>query len=104
MALEALFPSKTTIHNPHYEEFMLYFDGINKARNHLGFTFLFHYQEYVQDAKKPYSYTQFLEHYNRKYTKIKGSMKLEHDPGNEMYVDYAGKKPQMVGNVRPELN
>ena len=45
-ALEALFPSSTTIANPRYAELMLYFDGINKARNHPGFTFLFHYQEY----------------------------------------------------------
>ena len=78
-ALEALFPSSTTIANPRYAELMLYFDGINKARNHPGFTFLFHYQEYVQTAREPYSYTQFMEHYNRKYAKVKGSMKLEHD-------------------------
>jgi hypothetical protein len=102
-ALEALFPSGTTIANPRYEELMLYFDGINKARNHPGFTFLFHYQEYVQSAKKPYSYTQFLEHYNRKYAKAKGSMKLEHDPGNEMYIDYAGKKLHIVDRSTGEL-
>ncbi|MGV8813091.1 MAG: LuxR C-terminal-related transcriptional regulator [Gelidibacter sp.] len=41
VALEALFPSSTTIANPRYEELMLYFDGIKKARNHPGFTFLF---------------------------------------------------------------
>jgi len=46
-ALEVLFPSHTTIDNPRYEELMLYFQGVNKARNHPGFTFLYHYQEYV---------------------------------------------------------
>jgi hypothetical protein len=102
-ALEALFPSTTTIANPRYEELMLYFDGINKARNHPGFTFLFHYQEYVQHAKEPYSYTQFMEHYNRKYAKVKGSMKLEHDPGNEMYIDYAGKKLHIVDRSTGEI-
>ncbi|WP_186434922.1 hypothetical protein [Gillisia sp. Hel_I_86] len=29
----------------------------NKARNHPGSTFLYHYQEYVQQAKDPYGYT-----------------------------------------------
>lgn len=102
-ALEALFPSSTTRANPRYQELMLYFDGINKARNHPGFTFPFHYQEYVQHAKEPYSYTQFMEHYNRKYAKVKGSMKLEHNPGNEMYIDYAGKKLHIVDRTTGEI-
>src|SRR5690606_31089867 len=102
-AQEALFPSSTTIANPRYAELMLYFDGINKARNHPGFTFLFHYQEYVQTAREPYSYTQFMEHFNRKYAKVKGSMKLEHDLGNEMYIDFAGKKLQIVDRSTGEL-
>ncbi len=102
-ALEALFPSSTTIVNLRYKELMLYLEGIQKARNHPGFTFLYHYQEYVQHAAEPYSYTQFMEHYNRKYAKTKGSMKLEHDPGNEMYIDYAGKKLQIVDRATGEL-
>jgi hypothetical protein len=32
-----------------------------------------------------------MEHYRRKYSKIKGSMKLEHEAGKEMFIDYAGK-------------
>lgn len=46
-ALASLFPSHTTIDNPRYEELMSHFEGVNKARNHPGFTFLHHYQEYV---------------------------------------------------------
>ncbi len=95
-ALEALFPSHTTIDNVRYDELMRCFEGINRARNHPGFTFLHHYQEYVRTAKAPYGYTQFLEHYHRKYAKAKGSMKLEHDPGKELFIDFAGKKLQIV--------
>ena len=90
--LQELFPSHTTIENHRYNDLMLYFEKVNHARNHPGFTFLFHYNEYKQQYKSPYSYTQFMEHYNRKYAKIKGSMKLEHDAGKEVYIDYAGKK------------
>ncbi|WP_286760656.1 IS21 family transposase [Salegentibacter sp. UBA1130] len=102
-SLEKLFPSHTTIDNPRYEELMLYFEGVNKARNHPGFTFLYHYQEYVGQAKDPYGYTQFMEHYRRKYAKVKGSMKLEHDPGNEVFIDYAGKKLQIIDKETGEL-
>jgi len=56
-AIVALFPSYSTIDNQRYQELMLYFEGVNKARNHPGFTFLYHYQEYIQTKKKPYSYT-----------------------------------------------
>ena len=89
--LEVLFSSRTAIHNVRYDELMRYFEGMNKARNHSGFTFLYHYNEYAQRAKEPYGYTQFMEHYRRKNSKIKGSMKLEHK---------AGKPPLGTGSVR----
>lgn len=103
--LEELFTTHTTIKNQRYNELMLYFEKVNTARNHPGFTFIYHYNEYVQEAKNPYSYTQFMEHYNRKYAKIKGSMKLEHQAGNEVFIDFAGKNLSIVdkatGEVKP---
>ena len=41
--LETLFPSHTTIDNARYDALMLYFEGMNKARNHPGFTFRFYH-------------------------------------------------------------
>ena len=102
-ALEALFPSHKTIDNVRYDELMRCFEGINRARNHPSFNFLHHYQEYVRTAKKPYGYTQFLEHYHRKYAKTKSSMKLEHDPGKELFIDFAGKKLQIVDRDTVEV-
>ncbi len=90
-ALQELFPSSTTIDNTRYDELMRYFEKVNVARNHPGFTFLHHYQEYVLEVQNPYSYTQFMEHYHRKYAKLKGSMKLEHEAGKEVFIDYSGK-------------
>ncbi|WP_261376876.1 hypothetical protein [Gillisia sp. Hel_I_86] len=75
----------------------------NKARNHPGSTFLYHYQEYVQQAKDPYGYTQFMEHYWRKYAREKGSMKLEHDPGKELFIDFAGKKLHIIDKETGEV-
>ena len=101
--LETLFASHTTIDNKRFDRLTRYFERMNKARDHPGFTFLFHYQEYVQQVEDPYGYTQFMEHYHRKYAKLKGSMKLEHGPGHELFIDFAGKKLHMVDRGSGEI-
>jgi hypothetical protein len=95
-SLRDLFPVSTTIDNDRFDSLMLYFEKVNHARNHPGFTFLYHYQEYCHEVGNPYSYTQFMEHYNRKHSKIKGSVKLEHEAGKEVFIDFAGKKLHIV--------
>ena len=94
--LRALFPVTTTIDNARYNELMKYFEEVHLAKHKPGFTFQYHYLEYCDRSKKPYSYTQFMEHYHRKYPKLRGSMKLHHIAGNELYVDFAGKKLELV--------
>ncbi|MBL4861411.1 MAG: IS21 family transposase [Crocinitomicaceae bacterium] len=90
-SLRELFPIKTTINNDRFNRLMEYFEKVNLARNYPGFTFKYHYNEYKEIDTKPYGYTQFMERYNRRYTKNKGSMKLEHLAGHEMMIDFAGK-------------
>lgn len=102
-SLQELFPSKTTIHNPRFAALMTYFDKVNLARSHPGFTFMYHYQEYFSSYEDPYSYTQFMEHYNRKYAKIRGSMKLEHKAGNELFIDFAGTRLHITDKETGEL-
>lgn len=90
--LEKLFPMHSTIDNARYERLMHYFEQVNQARNHPGFTFQHHYEEYRQREPEGYSYTQFMEHYHRQFDQVKGSMKLEHEAGKELFIDFAGKK------------
>lgn len=101
--LKELFPGNSTIKNERYDELMRYFEKVNEARHHPGFTFQFHYNEYRRESKEPYSYTQFMEHYNRKHSKVKGSMKLEHESGYEVFIDYAGKKLHITDKETGEL-
>lgn len=101
--LSELFSSFTTVDTQRHNDLMLYFETVNKARNHPGFTFLYHFTQYAQTMANPYSYTQFMEHYNRKYKEVKGSMKLEHEPGKEMYIDFAGKKLSYVNQNTGEI-
>lgn len=103
-SLRELFPLKTTIKNERYNDLMTYFEKVNLARNYTGFTFLYHYREYKSSVEDPYSYTQFMEHYNRKYKKIKGSMKLEHKAGNEMMLDFTGKHLYIIDKETGEQN
>mgnify|MGYP000498056104 CR=1 FL=1 len=44
--LQELFPAGTTIANDRYNRLMTYFDKVNQARSHPGFTFLYHYNFY----------------------------------------------------------
>jgi hypothetical protein len=44
-----------------------------------------------------------MEHYNRKYAKTKGSMKLEHEAGKEMFIDFAGSKLHISDKDTGEL-
>lgn len=101
--LEELFSSKTTINNERFSALMTFFETMHAHRNHPGFTLLYHYQLYEGQTPKPYSYTQFTTHYQRKYKQPKGSMKLDHQPANELYVDYAGKHLEVVDPMTGEI-
>lgn len=98
-----LFSGKTTIDNDRFNQLMQYFEKVNHARDHPGFTFLYHYQQYKSQVENPYSYTQFMEHYNRKHSKVKGSMKLEHQAGHEVMIDFAGKHLHITNKETGEL-
>lgn len=101
--LSKLFTSYTTMDIERQDELMRFFERVNHSREHPGFTFLYHYYEYQRTVKDPYSYTQFMEHYHRKYPGEKGSMKLEHVAGEEAFIDFTGKKLKMVDKTTGEI-
>ncbi|MFA5651596.1 MAG: IS21 family transposase [Proteiniphilum sp.] len=103
--LNELFTSKTTIDISRHDDLMCYLERVNADRGHPGFTFQYHYNDYACNVSNPYGYTQFLEHFHRKYAPVKGSLKLDHVAGHEMFVDFAGEKLEVVdkdtGEVKP---
>lgn len=101
--LGELFTTQTTIDNERYNELASFFETMQDYRNHPGFTLLHHYEQYSLQASNPYSYSQFAEHYKRCYKVSKGSMKLEHEPGKELYVDFAGSQLHIVDIKTGEL-
>jgi len=52
--LREIFPSRTTIKNDRFDSLMRYFEQGKAAKNHPGFTFLHHYEEYRQLVGDPH--------------------------------------------------
>jgi len=102
-SLREQFSVKTTINNDRYDELMAYLEQTHQQRSHPGFTFQYHYQEYKSISTNAYSYTQFMAHYRAKYARAKGSMKLDHKAGEEMFVDFTGKKLSIVEKSTGEI-
>jgi transposase len=101
--LAELFSIKTTVNNERYDELMQFFEELKTAIHLPGFTFLYHYKDYQSKVDTPYGYTQFMEHYNRRHSRLKGSMKLEHKVGHEMMIDFAGKHLYITDKETGEL-
>jgi transposase len=95
-ALTELFPSVRRISSDRLERLAAFFHTMIKSIDATGFTFQFHYFQYAEQEADPYSYTQFMEHYHRIYTEKEGSMKLNHEAGRELFVDYTGKRLSMT--------
>lgn len=101
--LREQFTVKTTIDNERFDELMRYLGHVHQQRAHPGFTFQYHYQEYSANSTHPYSYTQYMAHYRAKYAREKGSMKLDHKAGHEVFVDFTGKKLSIVDHQSGEI-
>ena len=89
---QELFTIKSGVDQGRYAALMSYFEQTTMDTGQVGFTFYHHYMQYRDEVSEPYGYTQFMEHYHRKHDRHKGSMKLNHPPGRELFIDYTGKK------------
>ncbi len=60
--------------------------------------------EYLERHHDGYAYTQFCDYYRRWRKKQKRSMRQVHRAGEKLFIDYSGKKPEVVdpttGQVR----
>ena len=59
-ALESLFPCASTVKNARYNQLMRFFEKVNNARKHPGFTFMYHHKLYKEEYPDGYGYTQFM--------------------------------------------
>jgi transposase len=61
-----------------------------------GVTLQLLWQEYRAAHPQGYSYSQFCEHYRRWVRRLKPSMRQVHRAGEQVFVDFAGQKAQIV--------
>lgn len=68
---------------------------VQKELKRPGVTRLLMWEEYISKHPDGYGKTQFCNHYN-KWRGVKPSMRIDHKAGDKLYVDYTGKKLQVI--------
>ena len=101
--LGELFPICNTTDVDRYGELSAYFPYFKKQMLLPGCTRETLWKEYLQKHPEGYGYTQFNEHFNNWLNKAKISGKLNHKAGEKVFVDYCGKKLQIVDRESGEL-
>jgi transposase len=99
--LERLQESETRRHDPRYEVLMNRMPGmlndLGRRRGRMGVvTRQILWEEYITEHPDGYQYSQFCLHM-RMYTEDSEiSLHLHHEPGDKMFLDYAGDRPFIV--------
>jgi transposase len=97
--------SKLLVGNPSYKKDERYEQLKNKFKDYtpelekVGVTRKILWDEYRQSSPLGYSYTQFCYHFSQHLKAAKPSMVLQHQAGEKLYIDFAGKK---LGYIDPE--
>jgi transposase len=72
------------------------FEAVHAERRRPGVTLQLLHLEYLERHPGGYGYTQFCHHYQRWLARQKRSMRQVHRAGEKTFLDYSGKKPQVV--------
>ncbi|MCP4722762.1 MAG: IS21 family transposase [Desulfobacteraceae bacterium] len=76
---------------------------LHKELRRKGVTLYMLWEEYRAQDPQGYSSTQFYHHYRQWAGKLHPVMRQEHKAGEKVYVDYAGKKPEIVNPHTGEI-
>lgn len=103
--VEKLFYDKEEKPFARYEELEKMFLYIEKELKRTGVTRMLLWGEYKREHPQGYGYSQFCEHLHRRFKTNKAVMHFEHEPGDKMYIDFAGKRlyitDRKTGKIRP---
>lgn len=61
------------------------------------------WEEYLMERPGGYSYSQFCFHLSQQLVARKGSMVMEHRPGDKLYIDFSGKKMHYIDRNTGEV-
>ena len=89
--------------NKRYEILSQYFEYYEKELKRPGVNLLVLWQEYKDKEPEGLSYSRFCHYYRSWKLKQPISMHIEHKAGDKMFVDFAGKKLQIVNRETGEI-
>lgn len=88
-----------------YDDLENMFPYFEKELKRTGVTRVLLWGDYRQKHPDGYGYSQFCEHLYRWMKTSKAVMHFEHEPGDKLFIDYAGKKlyvtDRKTGEIRP---
>ncbi len=79
------------------------FQGYVKELTRVGVTLCLLWKEYTAEQPGGYSYPQFCRHFRDWSGKTELSLHIEHKAGDKMYVDFTGKKMEIVSPLTGEI-
>ncbi|MDJ1498970.1 IS21 family transposase [Cytophagaceae bacterium DM2B3-1] len=94
-SLQELAQPQTTLDRRH-QKLQTFFPYMEKELKRTGVTRQLLWQQYCQQEKEPYSYSQFCFHYQHYCRSLEVSAHLEHKAGEKLFVDFTGKQLQLT--------
>jgi len=79
-----------------FEHFKANLDYFSKELGRVGVTKQLLWEEYRSDYPQGYGHTQFCHHLSQQLSARKPSMVLQHEAGEKLFIDFAGKKLSFV--------
>lgn len=105
VALEAMFHSGNPAFkaDERYEELISQMAYLQKELSRKGVTRFVLWQEYIAQNPGGYKFTQFCFHLNQWQAASKPSMVLTHQPGEKLFIDFAGDKLSYCDKTTGEI-
>ena len=91
-SLEQLLSGKKSEREDKFHELEKLFPSIGQDLEKTGFTLHYLWCKYKITYPDGYQYSQFCYHYQKYRESKKAVMHFEHEPGDKLFLDYAGKK------------
>ena len=98
-----LFEKSNKSSNPMYEELYKDFEYFEKELKRTGVTLYLLWEEYQQRTEEGFSYSRFCHHYRMWKRRQDPDMHMEHKAGDITYMDFTGKKMQIVNPDTGEI-
>lgn len=103
MVLEALLQDPDSLEEARYAQLCGFFPYFDKELLRTGVTRWVLWGEYKQQHPSGYSYSQFCDHYRDWKASRSGTLHLEQEPADKLFIDYSGKKLSIVDPSTGEL-